>query len=169
MPTQSILNDFWRDALSILGVVGFVLTAAGVWLATIQMRRTATAAEAATDAAIATFNENRTRYIHHVLTQADRMLMGCHAHIKGKTWLLAVARIGDLAELLLQLVDDDPRWGDFIPRLEEIEQQLDRVQQARIKYSDRLSVQWETLFREIRQTIRMKSRPFESSIGGNDE
>ena len=161
MPVQGFINDFWGDVLSILSVVGFVLTALGVWLAYVQIRRTATAAQAATEAAIATYNESRDQYKRYVIAQADRLLAACHAHVKGKLWLLAVIRIGDLTDLLLQLTDDDLRWGEFSSRLEEVEQQFDRIQQNRIKYSDRLSIQWETLYREIRQIIRRKSQPFE--------
>lgn len=168
MPTQSFLSDFWQDMLSILGVVGFVLTAIGVWLAYVQICKTASAAKAATDAAIATYNETRSQYKQYIVAQASRLLMGCQAHVLGATWQLAAARVEDLADIILQLADDDPHWIDFIEPLAKIGEQFNRVQLGQIKYTIRLNKEWETLYRGIRLKISENNRPFELRRGVND-
>ena len=48
---QPFLTDFWRDVWTVFGVAGTAATLVGLWVAVVQIRRTATAAEAARVAA----------------------------------------------------------------------------------------------------------------------
>ena len=163
MPTQSILNDFWRDALSILGVIGFVLTAAGVWLAYVQMRRTATAAEAATDAAIESLRESEARYNKSTFAQCARLLADARELVRIERWDRAATRLGDLAELLLQLAETSDQWSGYVKRLYFLENALGRVFTEVTTFSTGTRGKWEKLDTELRTLFAERLKPFDKT------
>ena len=163
---SGLLNNTWRDMLALIGVVGFVLTAIGVWLAWAQMRRTATAAKAATDAAIAAFDESRARYNQQTTGHIVALLDEMKVNIRMENWSLAIVRVGDITKLILGLTHGNRLWVDFAKRLQTTETSFGRIARKRIMFSDHLSGKWNKLDHEIRTQIALQYGLFQNLMGG---
>ena len=160
MTEPGLLSNTWRDMLALIGVVGFVLTAIGVWLAWAQMRRTATAAKAATDAAIATFDESRARYNKLIVNQSARLLADCQVRIQNSDWTALIIRTDDLIQCLVQLSEQDTTWSVLLVELQEMEKLFNRIRLTRLTYSDKTRNRWDTLYQELRAKIFQQVDPF---------
>jgi hypothetical protein len=108
---DGFLSNHWRDSLAIVGVVGVVLTAWGVWwswrslqLAAQQLERTRTANEAATKAAIQALEDSRKQYDKHLLTEVQTLLEAAKIYVESENWQLASLRVRDVTHALTQLV-----------------------------------------------------------------
>jgi len=150
------LTGFWRDLFTVFSVVGFLLTAIGVWLALKQMRRTTTAAEAA----IVALNESKERYNRYVIAQSFRLLTETRVYVKNERWDTAAMRLGDVAELLIQVAETDPIWADFANRLHSIEKSFEKLERKESSISDSLRGKWHKLERELRTKIAENFGPF---------
>ena len=90
MPQDGFLSEFWIHLLTLVGAIGFVLTAIGTWLAWQQLRKTANAANAAARA----FHESRKLYNRMVASQSIKVLAEARIHVRSQAWLGAAIRLG---------------------------------------------------------------------------
>jgi len=160
MPVESYLTDFAQNTLAIVGAGGVALTAIGVWLAWRQMRRTASAAKAASDAAVAALTESRSQYNRYVITQSSRLLTEARVYIKNESWDAAAMRLSDLADLLLRIAGDAQVWFELAGRLQAMEKSFDRIHQNESTYSGSLKGKWHKLDRELGIRIAGNLTPF---------
>lgn len=154
------MNDFWKDALSIVSAAGFILTAIGVWLAWLQMRHTTSAAQAASQAAISAIEESRSQYNRYVIAQAYRLLTETRVYLKNNSWDAAAMRLGDLADLLIQVAGDDTIWAELAGRIQTMENTFERVHRGESSFSESLKGKWYKLDRELRTKIAENLKPF---------
>lgn len=155
MPVESFLTEFAQDTLTIVGACGFVLTAIGVWLAWLQMRRTTSAAEAASQTAVAALTESRDQYNRYIITHSSRLLTETRVYIKNESWYAAAMRLGDLADLLLQVAGNEPVWSELAGRLQTMEKSFDRIHRNESTFSESLKGKWHKLDRELRTQIEV--------------
>lgn len=90
----------WRD---IINLAGFAITIASLWLAFFQIRKTATAAEAARKAAERMLSQNRDQFRQYVAANLRRFLTELRMFVDGECWDRAAMRFDDLAEQLSQM------------------------------------------------------------------
>ena len=126
------LNDFWRDIWTIFGVAGTIATLVGLWVAIVQIRRTATAAEAARAAAERAAVEHRRAMSQFVIGSAHRLVREVTIYVENQSWPLAAVKIIDLADQiaifsrtadapgpeLVQLAAEFRKWSFQFGRLE---------------------------------------------------
>lgn len=160
MPHQAFLSPFGQDIIAVSGVAGFVLTAIGVFLAWRQMRMTTSAAQAATEAAVAALDESRAQYNRYVISQASRILTEVGVYVKISAWDKAGLRVSDLAELLLQVAGDDSVWSELASRLQRMEKIFDRVEKGNAQFTPSVEGKWHKMERELRMEIAEHYGPF---------
>lgn len=160
MQNGPFLDDFWRDILAVLGGLGVVFTAIGVWLAWRQMRQTTSAAKAASEAAINALNESRSQYNRFVITQISRHLAEARTHLKSDGYGVAAMRLSDIADLMLQIAGGDESWSEMAQRLQAMEQSFDRVHRSEVPFSRSLRGKWQKLDREVNAKIANSLTPF---------
>jgi hypothetical protein len=92
-----VLTEFWRDLLSLvslgLTVVGFILTALGLWYAILQIRKTKSAVEAAEEAANRALAESERNFQRYAAANAHRFINEAKMHVDGKAWEKAAMRL----------------------------------------------------------------------------
>ena len=152
------LNGFLRDTLTILGGVGLPLTALGVWLAYRQLCKTASAAEAASTAAVSALNENRRQYNHHAIAQSHRLLTEASIYVTYRAWKQAGMRVNDLTQLLLHVTDHD--WSQFVRRLQSMEKHFKKLDSNQCDLTPGMKGKWETLEQELTVRIVENLAPF---------
>jgi hypothetical protein len=101
-----LLNDFWRYLITL---VGFVLTAAGLVYAILQIRKTKTAAEAAEVAAKKALTESRQNFQRYVAATAHRFVGDAKRHVSSQDYEKAATRLEDLADQAVAFMDEDWR------------------------------------------------------------
>lgn len=111
------LTDRARDIISLVSIaitlIGFVLTVASLWYAIQQIRKTKTAAEAATEAANRAFKDSETLILRFAVANAVRFLAEVRLHLEAKIWDFASLRAADLADQLAQLARNDIACSDL--------------------------------------------------------
>ena len=160
------LNSFLRDALAILGGVGLPLTALGVWLAYWQLRKTASAADAASKAAVSAFNDSRREYNRYVIAQSLRLLTEARLHVNYEAWKAAGMRLNDMAQLLLGVAGHE--WPGFASRLLEMEKYFERLDRREIKFTKGQREKWDKLERELSTRIAESFGPFPNDEAESD-
>jgi cell division protein FtsL len=161
-----LLDDTSRDVIAILGAVGVVLTAIGVLLAWWQMRKTTSANQAATKAALAAVNESRASYHRHVVAQMSRLLSESIVCMNGERWELAAMRLRDLADLITETSSGDDEWMNLASDVHTMEHALTRISRGEIQYSRSLATKWHKLHQTLRTHITADLIPFP---GSNEE
>lgn len=157
-----------------MGAVGVVLTALGLWasvgslrVAAAQLRRTTTANEAATNAAIQALTQSREQYNGHLLNEAHAHMETAKSFVTTKKWDLVVMRLGDLANVLTLLGIGDAKLGGFAGRVRNIEMQFHRVAATEIQF-DTIQIKWQKLAGAISAEIAIKSAPFALTDQGDN-
>jgi hypothetical protein len=165
--SDGFLSNGYRDWLAIIGVVGVLLTALGVWwswrsvkLAARQLQQTRAVNEALTTAAIQALEASRKQYDKHLLTQVQTHLEAAKIYVESEKWELASLRVRDLAHAFAQLEMGDGDWRKLGDSLPEMEETLVRVARDEIKFSKSLNTKWRALCRQISTSIAERSNPF---------
>jgi hypothetical protein len=135
------LDDRWRDGLAIVGAVGVLLTLVGVIVAIWQLYKTQSATAAATTAALDAINDSKKRYETYVLAQANRLLSEAKRLVQSEQWQLAVIRLDDMAENVMQFATADSQWADMAETLRQFSVQFERVANEDLK-PDRVRRKW---------------------------
>jgi hypothetical protein len=114
MPQTALLNEFWRDVVSIsstaITVVGFVLTVVSLIYAIRQIWKTQSAADAALKAANQAVIESRQSFERYTLANALRYFAEAKLYINDSLWDKASLRLNDLSEQTAQLATVDAEW-----------------------------------------------------------
>jgi hypothetical protein len=164
-----LLNDTARDVIAILGAVGVVLTAIGVFLTWLQIKKTISANEAATRAALDSIGESRVSYHRHVLSQMSRLFSESIVCVNGEQWQLAAVRLRDLADLMTETATNDDQWMKLAIDVQSMEQSLTRIGKGEIQYTKGLRGKWHKLQQTIRTRITADLIPFPLPKEANDE
>jgi hypothetical protein len=159
--SDPLLSETWRDVVSlvslVLSVLGLAATVLGLWYAIDQIRKTKSAAVAAKEAADQALAESRESYNRYAAANAHRLIREAKIHVQsgvaGLTqsqstgdalthdqrvaWVLAAARLSDLADQVAQLANDDPDWRNFADELREWEGTCQRFDRGEIKRFDK--------------------------------
>lgn len=111
------LDPWWNDALAIsgfvIGLVGTLLGAVGLWYTYHQVRKVETAATAANAATEKAHRESEELYSRFIGAYASRLLVDLQRAVLGENWAAADSRAQELADLLAALPDAaDPGGGD---------------------------------------------------------
>jgi hypothetical protein len=154
-----LLNDAARDVIAIFGVAGVVLTAIGVFLAWLQMKKTVSANEAATRAALDAMAESRLNYYRYVVSQMSRLLSEAIACVNGAEWQVAAVRLRDLADLMTETGSGDDEWKILAVEVHNMEQTLTRIGRGEIQYKGFMR-KWHRLQQALRTRITADLVPF---------
>lgn len=111
---DGFLPNFWRDSLTLGGVV---FTLMGRAYTIYQVRKTKSAAEAAERAAKEALAESRENYRRFAAANAHRFFSEARGHVDRQEWTPASRRIGDLADIVAQLASVDSSWAPFTATL----------------------------------------------------
>lgn len=115
------LTDRARDIISLVSIaitiVGFILTVASLWYAIQQIRKTKTAAEAASEAANRAVRDSETLILRFAIANAVRFLAEVRLHLEAKAWSFASLRAADLADQIAQLARNDGACRDLVQTL----------------------------------------------------
>jgi hypothetical protein len=109
-----LLTDFWRDVVSL---VGFLMTAAGLVYAILQIRKTKSAAEAAGEAARRALLESRLSFQRYAAGNAHRFANEAKMHVDRQEWDKAATRLNDLADQVAQLAHLNEEWRQLTDNL----------------------------------------------------
>ena len=169
MANDGFLDSGWRDSLALIGVIGVILTALGVWFAYRQMKKTTSANEAATLAAVQALTESRRQYNRYVVGQASRILSEIRGHVRRQEWEVAGIRLIDLADLTVQVAGDDPEWRLITEKLHTMESTFDRLHRREIGFTPGLRRKWDEAHRELRTKIAANYGPFPVAEGDPDD
>jgi hypothetical protein len=152
-----LLSESWRDIISlgslVVTVVGFVLA---FW----QIRKTKSAADAARDAAIRAYDENRGLYRRFVLSCATRFLVEARFYADSEHWDRASLRLRDVGDQVSQLLDADPDWQDLLAELRRLDAALGA--NPKPKFTGK---RWVTLIERLQAKIDSHHGPFKDLNG----
>ena len=127
------LDDRWRDVLTVGGAIGVLLTLIGLCIAVRQLYKTQSATEAATEAALQSFNDSKDRYEKYVLSQANRLLSEAKRLVQLNQWQLAAVRLDDMADCVTQFAAADETWKGIADTLRNFSVQFERVANDELK------------------------------------
>lgn len=130
MPSSPVMNDFWRDVVSIGSAV---VTVIGLIYAIRQIWKTQSAAEAARESADRAFAESRSQFQRYALTNALRFVAEVKLHVGSRAWELASIRTSDLAEQVSQLSETEPEWEPIAQDLRKWETEFGRLASGTLK------------------------------------
>lgn len=170
MPSAGFVTEFWRDVLALIGAVGVVLTAVGLLIAFFQLRKTVSAGEAATRAAVDALNRSCRQYNHYVIAQSSQHLNEASVHVENHSWRSAAIRLGDVADLLLQVTDGDGDWSKFAERLHGMRCTFDKMGDCgEENLSASMRGKWQKLYRELSTKIVKSLTPFQDTRMEKDD
>ncbi|TWT61940.1 hypothetical protein [Rubinisphaera italica] len=161
MPTDPFLNDFGRDLLTSIGGIGFILTAIGVWLAWIQIKKT----NSATQAAIEALNHSRFEYNRYIINECSRLLSEGRVHSINVNWNMAAVRLSDIANLLNQLDVMDSQWRELSDRTRSMGKSFEKIHANKSSISDNMKGKWNKLDSELSSKISEHLKPFGTKLG----
>jgi len=166
-PDAGFLCDTGRDWLTIVNTVGVVITTLGfiggvisICIARKQLIKTATANQAATEAALKQLNESRDRYRSHVIVQVNGLFQDAKRYVELEQWSNVVLRLGDLAGWIQQSSYNDAELNDLGDRLSTMATTFSRIQRSDLSFSDSLSRKWDALCKNLSVKIGQLSAPF---------
>ncbi len=152
------ITDAWDVAGLVLTVVGFVLTLLSLWYAIVQVRKTASAAEAARSAAEATLIESRRTFQRYELAQVLRYMNEARLHVEARDWPRAAIRLSDLGDRAAQLANLSPEWPQLAHELRRWADDFSRfVPGATPKYPTR---KWKELLQRLQVILDVSHGPF---------
>jgi len=159
--TLVAMSDGWDVAAFALTVVGFVLTVASLWYAIVQLRKTASVAEAAKVAAEQTLTESRRGFQRYALAIVLRYVNELRLYVERKDWSQAAIRASDLADQAAQLANLAQDWQRFAPELRGWAADFARFASGTVpKYSTK---KWKDLVQQLQGILDVSHGPFTSS------
>jgi Tfp pilus assembly protein PilV len=144
------LSNGWRDVIAVAGLVATFLTILAFALAVYQIRKTQSAAEAATRAEKDALNEVQIQYRRFSANNAHHLVRNVKADVHKQQWDMAALQLSFLADQLVQLAGADESWKEIIARLRQWEASCHR--QAAGKTREFASEKW------IKFTVSLESK-----------
>jgi len=95
---DSFLSDGWRDVITVAGLVATFLTILAFVLAVYQIRKTQSAAEAATRAEKDALNEVQNQYHRFSANNAHHLVRSVKADVHKQQWDMAALQLSFLAD-----------------------------------------------------------------------
>lgn len=161
LPTEAFLSQFVQDIFTILSLLGFVLTAFGVFFAWTQFKQTATA----TEAAIQSLKESQISYDKFIIGEASRLLTETQIFVKNENWSLAAFRLADLAHILNHLTDNDSTWEERVKGIIQTRHSFEKLEKAGKNISNSMRGKWLKLERDLHSEFSTVLKPFTSEQG----
>jgi hypothetical protein len=154
-----VFNDVWRD---LIGIAGLVLTVAGFWFAIWQIRKTQTAAQAAEEMA----KESKRVFVGFSASLARRYYQDVGDSIAQANWAVAALRLGDLIDLVVQLIAEH-QLKEIVSQLKEWQHTCQRLAGAKLKRFPQ--AKWKAFEADLANEIFRSLRPYQSKDrGGSD-
>jgi hypothetical protein len=157
-----VLDEFLRDLLSIAGVavsvLGTLATLLGLYYAILQIRKTASAAQAASEAAKNTLEESQRNFHNYAIANANRFVNEAKIHIENGHWERAAVRLNDLADQGAQLVSNDEGWADTVAELRDWGNICLRLKKEEIKRFP--TAKWLLFLQDLQAKIDSRYGPF---------
>lgn len=156
------LSDASRDVFSIFGFVGVLFTIVALIVGIWQLRRTQSAAEAATHAAVKSLRQSRDRYNRYLISQVSKYHKEARLFVTREEWALAAQRVDDVADLITQFSELDTEWGELSDRLRRFGDQFVRIAGGEITFSRSIKSNWRKAVAAVSKKISLHHGPYHS-------
>ena len=146
-PASRFLSEFGRDAVAVaglvgawIGLVGVAATLYGLWLTWAQLKRTASAADAAAGAA----TRSRLAYERLIRSLGLQSTANVRHLVRQEEWWAASLKASDVADLLAQLADPDGETAAVAETMRTAAEAFSRIadQKDRLTFNRDLRKEW---------------------------